>query len=211
MARMKRTNATDDGILWPDPKKGPWYIAGHWTEIDGKPECVGLELWKTVMGAPDLDNLIPIKGQKPAGIGGVDLRTIPLASVLDALWELQRATEARQVELIAGVVSDLESGEAKARDQERAISSGKAFVASADQFQHPTRRSTDDLEHFKAVAGVYLEATRAPRPRPTKAVQDTFHVSHSTATKWVAKARKHGLIPSTTAGRPSTTTKKKGS
>lgn len=53
--------------------------------------------------------------------------------------------------------------------------------------------------HYEAVARVYLSRSKAP----TKGVSEEFGVSHSTATKWVRKARSLGLIPPTTRGRAS--------
>src|ERR1039458_8360009 len=31
-------------MLWPDSKLGPWSVVVHWRNIDGRPECTGLDL-----------------------------------------------------------------------------------------------------------------------------------------------------------------------
>lgn len=53
------------------------------------------------------------------------------------------------------------------------------------------RRLTPD--HLQEVADVYEKAQKAGEP-PTRAVQYHFDVSHSTAAKWVGKARTAGLL-----------------
>jgi hypothetical protein len=73
----------------------------------------------------------------------------------------------------------------------------RAFLESG-----PRRRKADDREHFEAVAAVYRAACSRPgRKRPTEAVKEQFSVSHSSATKWVHRARELGLLPPTTPGR----------
>jgi hypothetical protein len=68
---------------WPDPKRGPWFVVGHWVERNGRPECIGLELWK---GAQPGDGALRRLGREVDGIGGLDLRALPLATILDDLW-----------------------------------------------------------------------------------------------------------------------------
>lgn len=55
--------------------------------------------------------------------------------------------------------------------------------------------------HLDQVAEVYLEAAALGHRACTQAVQETWNVSHSTAAKWVARARAKGLIPPTSPGR----------
>ncbi|MDP9389118.1 MAG: hypothetical protein M3Q48_14665 [Actinomycetota bacterium] len=212
MPQLRRTNITDDGIFWPDPARGPWYVVAHWSEIDGRPECVGLEVWKGVFPAEndDRDNLVVVKGRRPEGIKSTDLRTIPLASVLDALWELQRRQEAKANELSAQAVADIAAGKVKTKgDPAKVLATAGQILAQPDVYAPKRRKSGADREHFAEVAAVYADAAKSPRPRPTEAVKNHFKVSHSTATKWVAQARRLGLLPATTPGRPSSATTKK--
>jgi hypothetical protein len=50
--------------------------------------------------------------------------------------------------------------------------------------------------HLKSVVATYQADTNGA---PTRAVADRFNVHHSTAAKWVGRARKEGLLPQTTA------------
>lgn len=61
----------------------------------------------------------------------------------------------------------------------------------------PGRPRELGAEHFAEVALVYSEAWRAGSRAPTKAVQQHFGTSRSTAAKWVARARAIGLLPPT--------------
>lgn len=53
--------------------------------------------------------------------------------------------------------------------------------------------------HLEEVSAVYRRALMQGKP-PTRAVQQRFGTSHSTAAKWVGHARKAGLLPKTTKG-----------
>jgi hypothetical protein len=68
-------------------------------------------------------------------------------------------------------------------------------------------------DHWAQVVTIYSDAYGAGLP-PTKAVADTFQVSRSTAAKWVARARRDGLLPKTkprvARGRKRTTGRGKG-
>lgn len=55
------------------------------------------------------------------------------------------------------------------------------------------RRRKITTAHLAEVAAVYEEAQKDGEP-PTRAVQYHFDVSHSTAAKWVGKARSEGLL-----------------
>ncbi|MEU5094913.1 hypothetical protein [Streptomyces sp. NPDC020996] len=55
------------------------------------------------------------------------------------------------------------------------------------------KRNRITKEHLEAVAEVYRNADAAGAP-PTRAVQEVFGTTHSTAAKWVAQARKQGIL-----------------
>lgn len=69
-----------------------------------------------------------------------------------------------------------------------------AAVAEAGGSGGVQRRRQITPEHLAEVASVYLAAQEVGAP-PTRAVQGEFEVSHSTAAKWVGKARTAGLLP----------------
>ncbi|MET9411308.1 hypothetical protein ABZX90_37025 [Streptomyces sp. NPDC002935] len=56
------------------------------------------------------------------------------------------------------------------------------------------RRRKITPEHLEEVAKIYNHAQSEDEP-PTRAVQNHFGVSHSTAAKWVGSARRIGLLP----------------
>ncbi|MET8826044.1 hypothetical protein ABZX40_13310 [Streptomyces sp. NPDC004610] len=56
-----------------------------------------------------------------------------------------------------------------------------------------TKRYRITHAHLEDVAAVYLEA-RDDGKSPTRAVAEHFHISHSTAAKWVMHARRKGLL-----------------
>lgn len=60
---------------------------------------------------------------------------------------------------------------------------------------HPVRRKRNRItrEHLEEVAGVYRKADAAGEP-PTRAVQSRWSTTHSTAAKWVSKAREEGIL-----------------
>jgi len=62
------------------------------------------------------------------------------------------------------------------------------------------RRNRVTKEHLAHVATVYREAEAAGLP-PTKAVEDAFQTSYSTATRWVGLARKEGELGPTQKGK----------
>lgn len=55
------------------------------------------------------------------------------------------------------------------------------------------RRNRITREHLEAVAEIYRTANAAGAA-PTRAVQDAFLTTHSTAAKWVSQARKEGIL-----------------
>lgn len=57
------------------------------------------------------------------------------------------------------------------------------------------RRRKITPAHLEEVAKIYRQAQYQDEP-PTRAVQQHFGVSHSTAAKWVGAARRNGLLPS---------------
>lgn len=73
-------------------------------------------------------------------------------------------------------------------------------TARATSARPNARRNRVTRKHLEAVATVYREAQRLGMP-PTKAVEDAFHTSYSTATRWVGLARSEGLLGPAQRGR----------
>lgn len=58
---------------------------------------------------------------------------------------------------------------------------------------HRRKRNRITREHLEKVAEIYRQADADGAP-PTRAVQDAFATTHSTAAKWVSQARKEGIL-----------------
>lgn len=197
-------NQERGGVLYPDPKRGPWYIVGHWIEIDGRPECIGLELWKHAKPDAARTHVEPLPGQNLQGIGSRDLR-MQTAAILAELWEHQAGREQRQRH---GVSNALERRRAKLLAEgadpatDKAVEALTTLLDDGDKFTSRSRRryASDDVDHFRQVAEVY-RAALDDRGNPTQAVKDHFRVSESTAAKWVSHARNQlELLPPTRPG-----------
>lgn len=192
-------------VGWPDQTKGPFFLEAKWVKEAGHPVCVGLTLWKDVVPATrGRRSATRVQPAAPLdGLGGTDLRSIPLAQVLELLWAGQRGEELAQK---AGWASfDWAAADDISRELRPAV---ERLLASPLHFDDkgPRRRLGDDTEHFAAVAMVYEAALANPgRKRPTDAVRHQFGVSYSTATKWVHHARSMGFLPPTTPGKPAGT------
>ncbi len=82
----------------------------------------------------------------------------------------------------------------------------------AEQWSKPPPPRGYGPGHFADVAAVWREAQQQSST-PTRAVQERFKVSYSTAAHWVVRARKMGLLPPSAKGTPKVTkkaAKKKG-
>lgn len=179
-------------VLWPDHQRGPWVILGHWTLVDERPECVGIEVWKGAIPEPHtVATCEPLRRGKPAPIVGTDLRELPVASIISALWEAQRATISAQQAHAKATLDDSDSTDEvgmATREFWRLV----AEEASSSPFSGEPHR-LDDPAWLAGVADVYRRAHANRRP-PTRAVADHYMVSHSTATKWIARARQKGVL-----------------
>jgi len=169
------------------PAPGGLLVTLHWGEIQGRAEIVGIDIHT-------YDDCESGVYSQSVGIGGPirplkarDLRGVPLGRL---------EQESRQ----SGTISALDA------DLRRLI--GEAPLPSElDPWQREKRRTPGrprvyDDEWFRSVAEIYLTAHRAGRP-PTKAVAESHDVSKSTASKWVARARRLGFLAPTSRGKPS--------
>lgn len=186
-------------VGWPDVRRGPWFIAGHWAEVDGRPEVVGLELWKGVEpnGVHAASSYRRVKGVPLEGVGASDLKALPVAAILARLWEHQR----RQVEAQVDQAEErLAQGDLSESHRQMWELVREQEATTQFRGERSSRARRDDEAHFAEVAAIYRQAHQNRRP-PTKAVAEEFTVSHSTATKWVARARGMGLLGPTKPGK----------
>ena len=158
-------------VLWPDPDQGPWLVSARFQTIDGRMECIDIQLRAyrpTEMSLP-----LPEHGLATAFIDAKLWRSVPVASITHAMKDRSRIRLAHLLE----------------QQSEDPTVSAEAVALG--------REILDALEGHTEVARVYLAATGAP----TRAVASHFSITQSAAANRVLRARKAGAIPPTTKGR----------
>ncbi len=192
----------DIDLLWPDPERGPWGVKLWFGWLEGRWECVGLELRSQ---AHTNDNegsawgrLRDAEALFPTRLTTATLREFALGQIVD-----EARSEFRDFyRMVADGVPVLRSGtrpddDARAREQVE-----KNVKATSWESATPRRgRKGYGPQHFVNVATVYRDAL-AVSDAPTKAVADHFSVTKSAAAKWVARARTMRLLPPARKGYP---------
>jgi hypothetical protein len=184
-------------FLWPDPKRGPWWVKIWWRLQHGVPVPVGLSLKSWVedeeAGTSGPHNYLPGPRDDVAlpQVDGKLLRSMPFGRMLaDSRLQL--------LERLRHRVDDSRWPQAW-RD---ALAEWRQRVQPELDAVERGRRGGRDLgdDHYRHVAQVYAQAVQAGRP-PTVAVAEQFQVEKSSAAKKVARARERGFLPPTTRGR----------
>ena len=213
-------------LSWPDAQTGPWSVVVHWQELDGRAECVGLEIWNgtQVGGAP-----MPGRSATPITTGALrELRpdrmirkarmdrAHALDGAIDLLHAYQAAQNADRLKALGrdswtkpspytkgrrkATVSETGSREtAHLRKQSAALKKSAQWPKSANRRGRPPGPDKPP-EHWQRVAEVYRQANDAGLP-PTAAVAAEFDKAYSTVNKWVARCREMGLLPPTNPGK----------
>lgn len=168
---------------WPDPRRGPWVLRFHFASVNGRAECVGLDVRSFDFKEEESIAPRPPDAYKPVSI-----------ALLRSLRATQLA-EARAVQRdLLAYTADLSKAGAKAR---RAAAQQIPLFSPGELGGRPPKYGP---EHFEKVANVYADALGRGRT-PTRAVARHFDVSQTTAAKWVAKARELDLLGPTTKGK----------
>ncbi len=154
------------------------------------PECVGLEIWKGVKPEGEKVRLLQ-SADAITGFEATDLRSLPVKEIVSLLWTALLERQEQERHWAASQLSHEGPTERKRYGALQEMAEAKRY---ADD--RPKRSTGLTNEHFRQVAAIYSSAVKAP----TKAVAEAFNVSHSTAAKWVAKARELGLLGQTTPG-----------
>ena len=189
---------TDEGAVVEDSKGRKWFAVAHWAEINGRAECIGLELWKGSRPA-EKGSYRSLPGQKVTAIGSADLRDIPVATWLRTLWGIQR-TKDRQLARTARRAADRAERNIDTWQTATGPSASDRLREYADGVESRRgRRSANDREHFADVAAVYLAAVKE-RGNPNAAVAERWGVDKSTVTRWANRCEQLGLLPPTTPG-----------
>ena len=183
--------------LWGDlhRRAGKPDLVLHFAMIEGRPECVGIEVGARVSPPGSTDRRWRLKDT--ATIEG-PLRPISAADVRGlGLGEEVRRARAKMIRDLRIIES---SGDLPKRW--RAEARERLALVEKDGGRRPGRPRMYDAEHFRKVADFYREgATNGLTP--TRWVARKYGVSQSTAAKWVARARspEYGFLPPTTRGR----------
>lgn len=177
--------------LWPDPDHGPWHITLHWTLIDGRAECTGLEIRSDRFVNEPHGSQWANPEQwhaRPRALTTSVLRGFPLGKIVDETK--------RSVARWLGSWPDLEP------DRQRELRArARQYIASTRKGRKGGRPPEYGPDHWAKVAATYADAYRLGG-KPTDEVARTFRVSRSTASNWVARCRQMGLLTPTSQGRP---------
>lgn len=196
MGKTVRVIGTNTTEAWEAPDGSRWLLLMTWAEVEGRAECVGLELRSFAALGDDPggavnqgDEVRPVQGSSSVRpLRGEVLRRLPMAEV-----ELKRRQWA---ELLAddGPLSGHADNDRRRSDHAAFVSTGRGRTLVG-----PDGAPLPADEALEEVARVYLEAWQVGEP--TLAVAEAFSLSRSAAAKRVARARERGFLPKTTRGR----------
>lgn len=166
-------------------QRGRWLIVLSWSVLRGRVECVGVEL-RSYHQDDAADGFSWGRLEKDLGdprpVTATLWREFAIGSVIDKGKRDARTTVERMLAASPPLRPRLEKESSMWRP-----SGGR-----------PPEYSP---AHFVKVADTYADAWRRGGRNPTQVVAQKFHVSHSTAAKWVARARTKGLLGPTEKGR----------
>jgi len=184
-SRFRTVRGVDDHYIgshstpWPDPLRGPWLIRFHWGEVNGRAECIGLDVRSFRAKEGDLESPRPLRRG-----GSFEVVTTTLLRSL------------RADGLISDNRNDFKDLAAWARGRQESQAKVRRVAAQALQsLEQPRRRGRPPkytAEHYAEVANVYANAAENRTPR--RAVARHFDVTEATAAHWVRKARELGFL-----------------
>lgn len=186
-----------DGF-WPDPDVGPWYVRLYFGEVEGRAQCVGLELRSFRWSSHRSDTT---EGEVSGSLLALprQMQTTPLTTSV-----LRRFK-------VAEVVAETKQSQAAfrewwaEREPARAAEIREAAQWWGEEPKGKGGRPSYGPDFYRKVAEVYAEAWRGG-DNPTKAVAQDPRLEHtpvskSTAANWVSKARQMGFLGKTTRGK----------
>lgn len=165
-------------VRWPDVQAGPWLVSLTWRWAGDRAECAGFSIIATDEHAEPLSATL--------------VRSVPVMQLV------RRARRERYESHGGGLLEAVDDGQD--------VDISQQFVehlrreAASWRSRRPGRPVELGREHYAEVARVYSAAHAAGTP-PLVAVQDRWHTSRPTASRWVAAARAEGLLPPTDRGR----------
>lgn len=187
MLTVRSQNVTIRSMhLWPDPKTGPWLVQLRFRFIDGRPECVGIEITSSVEHDESLNRMFP--DLVPTRLTATGVREVPFGELVAR--ERQRTAES------------LREGAADPLNFPQESELMQRFAAEwAEGSKGRGRPREYGPDHWAEVANEYRRAL-AESDAPTKAVAQRWNVTKSAAAKWVARTRSMGLLPPARKGYP---------
>lgn len=191
-------------ILWPHPRRGPWYVRALWVDVSGRPEPAGFVVWHGARQDPHNPlRWLQLAGTAPSPIRAGDIRSrLPWRDLLAALRAKAAKHEQGYRDQIAAMAADPDRvGMREWFLDELAAAEEMKFSTPTTEPKRKGRPPLYGPEHFAKVAEKYMQAW-ATSDAPTQAVADAFTVERSTAAKWVARARGMGLLGEARPGRP---------
>jgi hypothetical protein len=134
--------------------------------------------------------LLVLRRPEGSPVSGAALREIPVDRIL---------TDAMEEAAFEAVVG--EDGAPKVvRVKDRPGAGAGLFSAYREATGKP-RKQRVTTSRLREVAEVYRVASTTKRGRPKQAVAEAFHVSSSTASRWIRTARERGLLGEAIPGR----------
>lgn len=171
-----------------EPSKVPWRDEGvewtvevRWDLVEGWLECVGFSLTQE-----EADSAMPLTA--------ATLRRFRLGEVV------REARTKRYSEMGGDILAAYDAGELSAEISGGFADSLRRELRPLAGRQPGRPKKALGRDHYSEVARIYSQALVEGTP-PLQAVVKQKFVSESTASRWVADARKQGLLPPTTPGR----------
>lgn len=179
-----------------EPWRNSWKVDLYWGEVNGRTECVGIELksfvWEDEANAPPRERAVyPINAHGLKALSKTFLaREFSFDEILD---------EARDA-----WVQMLRTFEPFARDDKTRRTLERRLLAEQSRTARRGGRPAPDAALLMRVAAIYESAWENPSTRhaPTKTVADVLDIPHSTAAKYVQRARQARLLGQTKQGHP---------
>jgi hypothetical protein len=175
----------DTVVPWPN-EAGPWDVALHWASGESGVVCTGFDLRLRPEAAVE-------------AITATRLRDLRLHELV---------THGRQLkysEAGGDLVMAYDDARARGGSIPDGLSDGliEDVRRTVEGWSEPERSARLTEDHYRKVATIYSTALDAGR-NPLRAViehPDWAPVSKPTASRWIARARKDGLLPPTGRGR----------
>jgi hypothetical protein len=189
-------------LRWRDRDGRDWLVQVQLAIVDGRAECVGLDLRSYRQDGVRLERFthddFPEKGEAAGVVTASLLRAFPVGRLIAEAKQTARILAEQDAEP-PPVPDELRELERRA-GVEGGADYWRAFRAIQAHERLPALRGgRPPIYDLEEVAKVYLRGGATP----TRAVAEHFHISRSAAAKQVARARETGFLDKTTQGKTS--------